>query len=603
MDNKDYLEHNIDRLINSTEPQVKMPDTRKQQILSKLIADEEVKQASTSVWKMIIRSQITKYATAAILMIAISMSLVIIEKTTTPAYAIDQTIEAYSSIRWLYACQTRVVSKKTRTRECWLECDEQGNMARMRFQADNVGEPIGPLTITGNSESSEAWLPMHNFKLTGYGDPSIWLGFDLSELYPKLLIEDLLEQQRRNEIIVDIDESFWNSKPIKVTVMYPNWALSENWKKVFYIDQNTKLIKKIEKFEKQDGRYRHKKTIAFSKYNHPIDGMVFSLDNDVSVEAQVFDMTGIQPGLPQGDMADNKIATEVTTQFLEALVDKDLSKAGRLYLAAPEVLVEHALKGANVLKIISVEQAVPDTDPDTNAMVTSCKVLVERQGQYYEVNVSKLYVLKDKHRDYWYLCGCGPMTICTTDLGAVTLSTDDVDLNSVTYNGLVPGEFMKDWLVLGPLPYPVQDDIWFASKKGHRVAFETDSIDLVNFTPEVTFDNGDHEMSREWSILESTSNIIDLRQLDINKNDFQIAYVWAQVDMPEETKGALCVGSSDGVKIWLNGELVHANWLYRGIMPDSDRIPVNFKKGNNQVVLKIQNVLGDWGFCCRLLDE
>jgi hypothetical protein len=65
----------------------------------------------------------------------------------------------------------------------------------------------------------------------------------------------------------------------------------------------------------------------------------------------------------------------------------------------------------------------------------------------------------------------------------------------------------------------------------------------------------------------------------------------------------LGIGSDDGVKVWLNGELVHENWLHRGVVSDNDRVPVNFKKGKNQLVLKIQNALGPWGFCCRLLEE
>ena len=65
----------------------------------------------------------------------------------------------------------------------------------------------------------------------------------------------------------------------------------------------------------------------------------------------------------------------------------------------------------------------------------------------------------------------------------------------------------------------------------------------------------------------------------------------------------LGIGSDDSVKVWLNGELVHQNWTTRGVGIDNDRVPVTFKKGMNQLVLKIQNQGGPWGFCCRLLEE
>jgi hypothetical protein len=70
--------------------------------------------------------------------------------------------------------------------------------------------------------------------------------------------------------------------------------------------------------------------------------------------------------------------------------------------------------------------------------------------------------------------------------------------------------------------------------------------------------------------------------------------------MSEEKQGILGVGSSDSVKVWLNGELVHENWTSRGLEIDDDRVAVTFKRGMNQLVLKIQNRGGRWGFCCQL---
>ena len=145
----------------------------------------------------------------------------------------------------------------------------------------------------------------------------------------------------------------------------------------------------------------------------------------------------------------------------------------------------------------------------------------------------------------------------------------------------------------------VPDDIQFDSEEGQKAAFDTDSLDFANFSPKVTVDNIDYE----WAVLESEHGIVDLTQLSALNNDLNIAYLWAQIDMPEEKTVTLGIGSDDGVKVWLNGELVHENWLYREVAPDDDRVPVTFRKGKNQLVLKVQNGLGAWGFCCRLLDE
>ena len=158
---------------------------------------------------------------------------------------------------------------------------------------------------------------------------------------------------------------------------------------------------------------------------------------------------------------------------------------------------------------------------------------------------------------------------------------------------------MKKWLILGPMPYPTLGDIVPSSQEGQRIAFHTESLDFVNFTPTVNIGGVDYE----WAVLESEYGIIGLETLSEGSNDYTIDYVWAQIDMPEETKGTLGIGSDDGVKVWLNGELIHKNWMHRTVGVDSDRMPVLFKKGRNQLVLKIQNSLGYSGFCCRLLEE
>jgi hypothetical protein len=553
--------------------------------------------STPSVWRLIMKSKMTKFAAAAMIIVAVYVVTQIPGGFLPKAYALQDTIDAYNSIRWVHIVRTGIAFPETR--EFWLGCDDQGNVTRMRLDSDNAGDSIGSIIIAGNSDGSEAWLPKYDLHLTGYGDASILLGFDVSELDPKLLIERLLEQQGRNEVIVDIDEPLEKTKPIMVTVTYPEGSLSEDWKKVYYIEQASKLVNKIDKFKLQDRKFQHINTLELFDYNQPIDEMMFNLDNDVPAYAKVVDMTEVQAGISQGDMTDEEIAVEITRQFFEAAIARDFSRAGKLYLGAPGFLVRDQFMGANMLEILSVGQAFPASDPDSDAMICTCRLLAELDGQYYEVDAKMVRVIRSSADDGWIICGSS-ISVSPASADTITLSKDNIDLSSVTYEGIEPGEFMKKWLVLGPLPYPVQQDIWFASDEGQQVAFDTDSLNLVNFAPKATIDNVDYE----WSILESKYGSVDLTQLNEEKNDFQIVYLWAQVDMPEETEGLLGVGSDDGVKVWLNGELVHENWLYRrGVVSDNDRVPVTFKKGNNQLVLKIQNILGPWGFCCRLLDE
>jgi hypothetical protein len=231
-------------------------------------------------------------------------------------------------------------------------------------------------------------------------------------------------------------------------------------------------------------------------------------------------------------------------------------------------------------------------------MICSCKAVAEFGGQHYNVDAWMVKVKRiDTDTNCWLITGTGISVSPASD--TVTLSSDSADLSPATYNGLTPGEFMRKWLVLGPLPYPIRNDIYFASKEGQKVAFDTDSLDFLNFTPKVTIDNTDYQ----WAALESKYSNVDLNQLVEEKTDFNVAYAWARLEMPQDRSGTLGIGSNDAVKVWLNGELVHENWIYRSVVSDNDLIPVTFRKGTNHLVIKVQNAMGPWGFSCRFLNE
>jgi hypothetical protein len=192
---------------------------------------------------------------------------------------------------------------------------------------------------------------------------------------------------------------------------------------------------------------------------------------------------------------------------------------------------------------------------------------------------------------------CGTSSSYGPAAGTVTLSQDGADLDAVTYHGLEPGRLMQKWLLLDPIPIEWIDFI--PSQEAQKTEFDADQIDVTRFNPEITIG----QKKYYWSVLQNDYGIIRFPIPDEKENWFHISYVWAQIEMPEEKQAVLGIGSDDAVKVWVNGELVHENWISRGTDYDDDRVPVTFKQGRNQLVLKIQNTGGPWGFCCRMLEE
>lgn len=80
----------------------------------------------------------------------------------------------------------------------------------------------------------------------------------------------------------------------------------------------------------------------------------------------------------------------------------------------------------------------------------------------------------------------------------------------------------------------------------------------------------------------------------------RVAYLRSRVWSPKEQSALLEVGSNDGVKVWFNGELIHALNIPRGLNAWEDKLPVTLKSGWNDVMLGVYQHGGTWSACARM---
>jgi len=89
----------------------------------------------------------------------------------------------------------------------------------------------------------------------------------------------------------------------------------------------------------------------------------------------------------------------------------------------------------------------------------------------------------------------------------------------------------------------------------------------------------------------------------VGGHDNAAAYLRSRVWSDEQRQAVLELGSDDGVKVWLNGELVHANNVGRALKPGEDKKQVTLKAQWNDLLLKVTNGGGGWEACVRLADS
>jgi len=86
----------------------------------------------------------------------------------------------------------------------------------------------------------------------------------------------------------------------------------------------------------------------------------------------------------------------------------------------------------------------------------------------------------------------------------------------------------------------------------------------------------------------------------IGAMEHSCVYVKTTLESPSEQTVRLALGSDDGIKVWLNGKLVHDHWVTRGCTPGQDVAKVKLNKGRNVLLLKISNEGTHWAFSCSL---
>lgn len=335
------------------------------------------------------KTKITKLAAAAVIIVAIFLAIGLLDITMPAAYALQDTIEAYNSIRYLHINEFETVGQEKRPSELWVACDYYGRLNKIRCVLPNSGGPVlGAIAIVSDGKMSEVWFKKHNLCFKTIGNSEALLRWEISELDPKLIFEKLYEQEKHGDIILDMDEPDDKNKPLVITVTYPEGSLSSGFKKVFCIDQATKLVKKIEKFQITDNKYQHIRTAEFSNYNDEIDPMMFSFDGELPEDIVYLDRSTEEIGLAQGEMSNEQVVAALGQKFFEAIIAKDFDKAGLMWSGVPGSIIEKMFMGANLLNIISVGKCYPNTDPDQTSMIGLCSVMLESSGQYFELEAN-----------------------------------------------------------------------------------------------------------------------------------------------------------------------------------------------------------------------
>jgi len=106
-----------------------------------------------------------------------------------------------------------------------------------------------------------------------------------------------------------------------------------------------------------------------------------------------------------------------------------------------------------------------------------------------------------------------------------------------------------------------------------------------------------------WQVVDVPSTgHVNLSQM-FRPPHYRLAYAHCFIDTEEPVIGKILLGSDDGVKIWIDNELVYELDAVRGAEPDDDSVPVELRGGRLPVLVKVCNYVGGWGFYFRIVGD
>jgi hypothetical protein len=149
--------------------------------------------------------------------------------------------------------------------------------------------------------------------------------------------------------------------------------------------------------------------------------------------------------------------------------------------------------------------------------------------------------------------------------------------------------FVKEFKIIGPFGqrnfdnfgtvFPPEEEIDFdadyAGSTG-RVRWQTASVDVTGYLDFLKF---------------------------LSPSDWVCAYACCKIVSPNAGSAQIRLGTNDTATLWFNGEKILSKNLERSAAPDSDILPVQLKKGENTILIKVCNTEHNWGLYLRITDS
>jgi hypothetical protein len=186
----------------------------------------------------------------------------------------------------------------------------------------------------------------------------------------------------------------------------------------------------------------------------------------------------------------------------------------------------------------------------------------------------------------------------TQDGGDYMFSACFTDINGSTFPDLIyqitdpathggEASYIRSFLLSG-FHQDISDNFW------NYLSTDYLGVDESMLDPH----DGDVTNGTTWTTYNSGNPYINMADYS-NGAQYGVCYAYARVYADAQTDCQLWIGYDDGARVWLNGNQVLLDNRYGGFEADMTKINVTLQAGENRLMVKISQWMGDHGFSAR----
>jgi len=186
--------------------------------------------------------------------------------------------------------------------------------------------------------------------------------------------------------------------------------------------------------------------------------------------------------------------------------------------------------------------------------------------------------------------------------GEYEFSACFTDTNNLVFNDLIyqvnnpsyyeaEAEYIRSWLLNGFHQDDPNNFYGYLSKNY-----------LGKIEASINPNEGDNMGGKIWTIYNSGNPYIDISS-NYNNPDYGVSYAFTKIYADSEKTCQLWMGYDDGVRVWLNGEEIIFDNKYGGFTADYKQIDISLQQGENRLLVKISEWMGDNGFSAKICNS